>query len=88
MSSRMLLVDPSRLLVVTVRVGQDTLNYLALSCSYVVAHGNARPASVAVEILFDPAHNEPSEPYYCPPNRVRRERVAPGSVVRVRPYLR
>lgn len=79
------LVDPERMLVVTVRKGGPNQEIVSVSCRYVpVGSGDRR--QIAVELAFDPKNNKPTQPYYCPTERLQRVLLAPRDVVRIRPY--
>lgn len=87
MSSYDILIDPQRLMRVKfldpARVEQ---NMVALTCGYVPARGSDARVRVAVEIVVDPAEQNPAVPYYCDPQRLQRYLVAPGDLRGIMPY--
>ena len=87
MSARqMLLVQPAQLLVVTYEDGNFRHDVLAITCRYVPVAQPGGQRALAVEVLADPAQPQPTEPYYCPPERLRRILIAPKRIKKIRPF--
>ena len=90
MSERPLLVDPRRLLLVT--LGRPTgdgkeeqKEMLVIVLRYVPVHA-PEGARVAIELTYDPAIPAPTQKYYCPPERLRRAVIPPRSLRKIIPY--
>jgi hypothetical protein len=82
-------VDPENLLRVRY---QDPLHLndatiVALTCAYVPAIGRGGQRQVAVELVFDPAEQNPANAYYCDPQRLQQVLIPPGSLRGIKPYL-
>jgi hypothetical protein len=88
MTSYEILVDPHRLLRIRfldeARTEQDMV---ALTCAYVPARGTSGKVQVAVEIVVDPAMQNPGVPYYCDPQRLQHHVIPPGHLRGILPYL-
>jgi len=89
MTSYELLVDPQRLLRVRFLdpAGHTEQSLVALTCAYVPARGPDGKHRVAVEIVVDPAMQNPGVAYYCDPQRLQRHVIPPGSLRGIHPYL-
>jgi hypothetical protein len=84
-----LLVDPQRLLRVRFMdlTQQTEQSMVALTCAYVPVRGPDGKPRVAVEIVEDPAMQNPGVAYYCDPQRLRRHVIPPGCLRGIHPYL-
>lgn len=83
-----ILVDPQRLLRIRfMDSSHGEQNLVALTCAYVPARGSDGTARVAVDIVVDPAMQNPGVPYYCDPQRLRHYVIPPGDLRGVHPYL-
>lgn len=88
MTSYEILVDPQRLLRVRfVDAAQVEKNLVALTCAYVPVRGNRGRPQVAVEIVVDPAMQNPGVVYYCDPQRLQHYVIPPGHLRGIIPYL-
>jgi hypothetical protein len=88
MTSYEILVDPQRLLRIRfVDPASGQQNLVAVTCGYVPARGPDGTAKVAVEIVVDPAMQNPGVPYYCDPQRLQRYVIPPGYLKGVQPYV-
>jgi hypothetical protein len=88
MSSYELLVDPQRLLRVRyLDAARSEQHVVALTCAYVPVHTASGSAQVAVEIVVDPAMQNPVVPYYCDPQRLQHQVIPPGHLRGIHPYL-
>jgi hypothetical protein len=83
-----MLVDPQRLLRVrfldATRAEQDLV---ALTCAYVPVHSSTGKLQVAVEVVVDPAMQNPGVAYYCDPQRLQHHIIPPGHLRGILPYL-
>jgi len=83
------LVDPQRLLRIRfldpAQSAEQTM--VALTCAYVPARGSDGKPRVAVEIVVDPAMQNPAVPYYCDPQRLQHHVIPPGHLRGIHPYL-
>jgi hypothetical protein len=67
-----ILVDPQRLLRIRfLDAAREDQNLVALTCGYVPVRSSDGTARVAVEIVIDPAMQNPGVPYYCDPQGLR-----------------
>lgn len=82
-----ILVDPQRLLRVRFLDAQRSEQTLvALTCAYVPARGATGKLQVAVEIVVDPAMQNPGTPYYCDPQRLQHHVIPPVHLKGIHPY--
>ena len=79
-------IDPARLLVVDIESPTTAPQVVLAAVCRFVAVNSAEATRVAVEIVFDPAAPNPTQPYYCPTERLVRRLVRPDALRRVRPY--
>jgi hypothetical protein len=83
-----MLVDPQRLLRVrfldATRAEQDLV---ALTCAYVPVRSITGKLQVAVEVVVDPAMQNPGVAYYCDPQRLQHHIIPPGHLRGILPYL-
>lgn len=80
-------VSPDRLLLVRYRDPDGTQHDLCtIVCQWVPTISATGKRGVAIEIVFDPGVPNPTEPYYCPTERLRRELLSPLRVDTVGPY--
>lgn len=88
MTTYEILVDPQRLLRVrfvdATRAEQDLV---ALTCAYIPVRGNRGARQVAVEIVVDPAMQNPGVAYYCDPQRLQHHVIPPAHLRGILPYL-
>ena len=72
MTSYEVLVDPERLLIVRFVHPENRVEQrvVALTCAYVPATGVDGRTRIAIEIVVDPAMQNPGAPYYCDPERL------------------
>ncbi|HET7501583.1 MAG TPA: hypothetical protein VFK02_11285 [Kofleriaceae bacterium] len=88
MTSHEILVDPQRL--VRVRFLDPTQRteqlLVALTCSYVPVRSTDGTVRIAVELVADPAMQNPAVPYYCDPLRLQRSLIPPSSLRGITPY--
>ena len=83
----LVLVDPSALLLVTVAdEGDATRVFTVISCRYVSAHGADGSANVGVELLYDPNHAAPLQPYYLQSEHAQTLLIPPDALLEIRPY--
>ena len=88
MTSYEILVDPKRLLRIRfLDPTRDEQDLVALTCAYVPARAPDGSPRVAVEIVVDPAMQNPGVPYYCDPQRLRHYTIPPGHLRGIQPYL-
>lgn len=88
MTSYDILVDPKRLLRIRfLDPARDEQSLVALTCAYVPARGSDGTSRVAVEIVVDPAMQNPGVPYYCDPQRLRHYMIPPAHLRGVQPYV-
>ena len=87
MTSYEIFVDPQRLLRIRFidpdRAEQDMV---AVTCAYVPARGTNGKTQVPVEIVVDPAMQNPGVPYYCDPQRLQHYLIPPGHLRGIHPY--
>lgn len=81
------LVDPERLLIVTLHDAGLPKEVAAVSCRYVPAIDANGLRAVAVEVVFDPAQPAPSNAYFCSPQQLQQLLVDPRAIRRIRPYV-
>lgn len=89
-----IVIDPKNMLLVTVAAANGCLGadraydvvVAVVSCGYVVATNPTGEPAIAIELVTDPDMPAPTEPYACPPRRLKREVLAPKRVVKVRAY--
>lgn len=80
-------VDPDRLVVVAYDDrGGTSREVVALTCRYVAATDATGARRIAIEVLHDPSAPAPTNAYFCPLGRVRRELLSPARIRAVRPY--
>lgn len=88
MTSYEILVDPQRLLRIRfLDAAREEQNLVALTCAYIPARSSDGTARVAVEIVVDPAMQNPGVPYYCDPQGLRHYVIPPGHLRGIHPYL-
>jgi hypothetical protein len=88
MTTYEILVDPQRLLRVRfLDAARAEQRLVALTCAYVPVRGNTGKLQVAVEIVVDPAMQNPGVAYYCDPQRLQHHVIPPGHLRGVHPYL-
>lgn len=87
MTSYEILVDPPRLLRIRFLDAGTEQKLVALTCAYVAVPGADGKTRVAVEIVADPAMQNPGVAYYCDPQRLQRYLISPGHLRGIRPYL-
>jgi hypothetical protein len=59
---------------------------VALTCAYVPTHGSDGLARIAVEIVVDPAMQNPGVAYYCDPQRLQHHVIPPSYLRGAHPY--
>jgi hypothetical protein len=79
-------VDPQKMLEVTIEEPTGIKQVVAVTCAYVPATNAGGGASVALEVVWDPANTKPDASYLCPPERLSRVLLPPARVKRIRPY--
>lgn len=83
-----ILVDPQRLLRVRfLDATRAEQNLVALTCAYVPVRSSTGKLQVAVEIVVDPAMQNPGAAYYCDPQRLQHHVIPPGHLRGIHPYL-
>ncbi|HEX8109787.1 MAG TPA: hypothetical protein VF516_18780 [Kofleriaceae bacterium] len=88
MTTYEILVDPQRLLRVRfVDATRTEQNLVALTCAYVPVRGTTGQLQVAVEVVVDPAMQNPGVAYYCDPQRLQHHVIPPGHLRGIHPYL-
>lgn len=81
-------VDPENLIKVRCLhpvLGTEML-LVALACAYVPVTGMNGRRQVAVEVVYDPAEQNPAVPYYADPMRLQQLLIPPGHLRGVHPY--
>ncbi len=82
-----LLIDPQQLLVVAFLDDDGSMRtLLAITCRYLPVMSSTGIPSVGIEVVSDPTHPNPVEPYYCTPQNLHRTLIAPVRVRSIRPY--
>lgn len=80
-----IMIDPKNMLLITVADADGCpSDVLVVSCAYVVATNPSGEPAIAVEIVTDPDTPNPTEPYACPPRRLKREVLAPKRLLKVK----
>jgi hypothetical protein len=80
------LVDPDRLMVVTILDAGRALDLVAVSCRYLPATDAKGRRAIALEITHDPARPSPTTAYLLPAELLHRRLIDPRALQRVRPY--
>ncbi len=81
-----LVVDPEQMLSISYDDDGAERTTTAVTCRFVPAVGPSGQKQIALEILWDPGVQHPSQIYYCPEARMHRMLLPPGRVRRIRPY--
>lgn len=82
------LVDPKKMLRVRFADADGAVqDVAAVTCAYVPAQAG-HVVGIAIQVVIDPGMPDPTQPYYCPQDRLQYRLMAPGQLKGVSPYLK